>query len=74
MAHREYKFGSWVATISKHPRREVYHWEVEDEDGNDMFDFYSDQDADLATEQEAEDDLIRVTNVRLGHSPKRQLK
>ena len=69
----EYKWGSWEAEISKHPRRNEYRWSVYDKDGNDTYDFNNDIDAELETPLEAENNMFRNINDRIGHSPERKI-
>ena len=69
-----YKWGSWEAEISRHPRRNVYIWSVWDEDGNDTYDFYNDIDIELESPLEAEINMFRNINERIGHTPNNQIK
>lgn len=66
-----YSWGSWKAEISKHSRRDEYIWSVEDADGNDTYDFYSEDGS--STPEEAENDMFNMINDKIGHSPERQI-
>jgi len=68
-----YAWGSWKATITKHPRRNEYSWSVFDKDGNDTYDFNSNIDSELETQEEAEIDMFESINDRIGHVPKFRL-
>tara|TARA_R110000787_G_scaffold280595_1_gene391394 strand:- start:26 stop:2182 length:2157 start_codon:yes stop_codon:yes gene_type:complete len=69
----EYKWGSWEAEISKHPRRNEYRWSVYDKDGNDTYDFNNDIDVELETPLEAENNMFRNIYDRIGYSPERKI-
>tara|TARA_B100000795_G_scaffold235563_1_gene195303 strand:- start:585 stop:851 length:267 start_codon:yes stop_codon:yes gene_type:complete len=69
-----YKWGSWEAEITKHPRRNEYQWSVFDKDGNDTYDFNNDMDVELETPQEAENNMFTQISDRIGHNPNRQIK
>jgi hypothetical protein len=68
-----YKWGSWEAKISKHPRRKEYRWSVYDVDGNDTYDFNNDLDVELETPLEAENNMFRNIQERIGHTPEKQI-
>lgn len=70
----KYEWGSWGAEISNHPRMNKYRWSVYDINGDGTYDFYSDIDSDLQTPEEAEDNMFREINSRIGHEPERQIK
>jgi hypothetical protein len=69
----EYKWGTWEATISRHPHRKEYRWAVYDKDGNYTYDFINDIDVELKTPLEAENNMFRNIEDRIGHTPKRQI-
>ena len=69
-----YKWGSWEAKISKHPRRNEYRWIVWDKNGNDGYDFGSDMDIELESPLQAEINMFRNINQRIGHTPNNQIK
>ena len=68
-----YTWGSWTATVSRHPFRNEYRWSVSDVDGNDTYDFYKHIDVECKTPKDAEEDMFWEINDRIGHEPKRQL-
>ena len=69
----EYTWGSWIATIYKHPLRNEYIWSVSDVDGNDTYDFNNHQDVELETPLAAENDMINTIYDRIGHVPETQI-
>jgi hypothetical protein len=69
----KYNWGTWEAKISKHPRRKEYKWIVYDINGNDTYDFYKDIDVKLETPLEAENNMFRNIEDRIGYTPKRQI-
>lgn len=70
----EYKWGGHEANISKHPRREEYRWYVSVNDGYDSStDLYNDIDIELETPLEAENNMFRNINDRIGNTPERQI-
>ena len=70
----EYKWGGHEANISKHPRREQYRWYVSVNDGYDSStDLYNDIDIELETPLEAENNMFRNINDRIGNTPERQI-
>ena len=69
----KYTWGSWTATIRKHPFRNEYTWSVSDVNGNDMYDFYKHIDVECETPLEAETDMINTIYDRIGHAPETQI-
>ena len=70
----EYKWGGHEANISKHPRRQQYRWYVSVNDGYDSStDLYNDIDIELETPLEAENNMFRNINDRIGNTPERQI-
>jgi len=69
----DYSWGSWEATISKHPRRDEYQWSVTDADGNDTYDFYSGMESMLETPLQAEYDMFREVSSIIGYLPTKQV-
>ena len=70
----EYKWGGHEANISKHPRREEYRWYVSVNDGYDYStDFHNDIDIELETPLEAENNMFRNIDERIGNTPERQI-
>jgi len=69
----KYTWSDWVATISKHPRRNEYRWSVEDANGNDCYNFYNHVDVELETPLMAETDMFYAIHDRIGHMPEIQI-
>lgn len=69
----EYKWGTWIAVIQKHPRRNEYQWYIEDVDGDETYRWSNDIDIALETPEDAENDLFDVINDKIGHTPKHQI-
>jgi len=69
----KYSWGSWVAVIRKHFRRDEYVWSVSDKNGDETYDLYSDIDSELKSPEDAEKDMIKTVYDKIGHCPDSQL-